>query len=216
MNSSEQDFCFIKLHLKENQSIWGRGLSVAAPPLWSSLFPSQADALPSFPVQSTRYFSLHKTFLCCRCQMAKGRERGVTCEKNRCNILEWEIQVGLAAAGRELILFLAPLTVFYFRFRMGITLVGHWCFSCCWVVLALYLQFSVLCLWEGAQGTQREPGQDNDPARPKGHSRPWNVMSSGETGGRWLGRANGCSGTGWASINRWWTHKEYYFVPKRF
>lgn len=51
-----------------------------------------------------------------------------------------------------------------------------------------------------AEKVQEEAGQDNDPARPERYSRPWNSMSSSETGEL---AGKGCSGTGWASINRW-------------
>lgn len=112
----------------------------------------------------------------------------------------------LVSAGTEAIFFLAAGAGLHFGV-MRITLPPQRRPGRCWAALT-WSQGRVGSSCSGSGQVHKElrgsTARTADPTWPRGFSTPRNVMPSTETGGSWPWGADGCLGTGRASVSGWW------------
>lgn len=104
----------------------------------------------------------------------------------------------------ELIFLLVPGTVLCFGFR--ITLIIHWCFSCCCAVLTLLRTFQrlMLCQRGVTQKARRKHCQDSWLEMPEGIFHTTEGHTQYINWGDLAERGQSLLGSGWASVRGWW------------
>lgn len=98
--------------------------------------------------------------------------------------------------------------VLYHGFRIKVMLLAHWCFTYCWAVFTQcqgHFSFSHCCSSKKMECARSWKGTESGQVSKAGQKYfPYRMVSCSAIKLRWLGQGGSwCSGTGWASVNRW-------------